>query len=396
MLQVSLESVRISALGKYFFADFDKLKAEYEAKFGDEFFDLNVGDPVDGPPEPMLRKLHELIYEPRWHRYPPYEGTPNFLKAVILYYRQRYGVKLTEKNVMSILGIKEGIINSFLAFVNPGEYIIMTDPYFPAFPNGARIAQANVFFLKLRPENGYLPDLSEIPSNVLRHAKLMLLNYPNNPTGKVAPTEFIKEVVNFIRKHGIILLWDHAYQEIYYTEDPPSSPLQFADDDTPVLEFGSASKTFNAPGWRIGWAVGSSKLIRGLAKVKNNVDSGIFMPLQEAVAVGFNSCMDYVRRQRETYRERVNIILDTLKGLGIDVIEPEGSIFVLARVPHNFRDGEDYAKYLLSKGISVSPGTGYGETTRNFFRLSLTIPTDRLRLAMERFSRVGLHFRQET
>ena len=384
----SLESVRIQPLGKYFFADFDELKERYMEKFGEEFFDANVGDPIDPVPPRMLEAMKEALDLPQTHTYPPYNGTKEFKDAVKNYYKDRFGVTLNHDQIISTLGIKEGVINSFLALLNPGEYIIMTDPYFPAFPNGATIAQANVFYLSLTEENNFLPDYSQIPSEILNKAKVLFLNYPNNPTGKVAPKEFIKATLEFVRKHELVLIWDHAYAEIYYTKEPPHSPLEFATPSDLVIEFSSVSKTFNAPGWRIGWGVGNENIIRALSKVKNNVDSGVFKAIQHATAVGLRYCMDEVRTQRAIYKERRDIAIKSLKEAGIEVIEPEATIFLLFKVPERFLREEDpslsAAKWLLEKGISLSPGSGYGTQTRNYLRISLTVPTEKFKRGMRK------------
>ncbi len=384
----SLESLRVRPLGKYFFADFDELKERYMAIFGEEFFDANVGDPIDPVPKPMLEAFKEALDKPETHTYPPYNGTKEFKEAVRKYYSNRFGVKLANDQIISTLGIKEGVINTFLAVVDPGDYIIMTDPYFPAFPNGATIAQAKVFYLKLREENDFLPDLAEIPPDVLQRAKVLFLNYPNNPTGKVAPLSFIREVLDFVRKHELVLIWDHAYADIYYTQEPPHSPLEVAQKGDWVIEFSSVSKSFNAPGWRVGWGVGNPELIKALAKVKNNVDSGVFKALQHAVAVGLTQCMDDVARQREIYRERRDIAVNVLSSLNFKYIKPEASIFILFKVHDRFLRAEDpsmeMAKWLLEKGISLSPGSGYGSQTRDTLRISLTVPTEKFRRGMEK------------
>ena len=389
-----LESVRVKPLGKYFFADFDELKERYMAKFGEEFFDANVGDPIDPVPARMLEALKEALDLPSSHTYPPYNGTKEFKEAVREYYQRRFGVKLNNDQIISTLGIKEGIINTFLAVLDPGEYIIMTDPYFPAFPNGALIAQGRIFYLPLREEKEFLPDYSEIPKEVLEKAKVLFLNYPNNPTGKVAPKEFIAETVRFARKHELVLIWDHAYAEIYYTQEPPHSPLEFAKSSDWIIEFSSVSKSFNAPGWRVGWGVGNEEIIRALSKVKNNVDSGVFKALQHATAVGLRECMEEVRRQREIYKERKDIALKYLREANAQAIEPEATIFLLFKVPQKFLKEDDpslaAAKWLLEKGISLSPGSGYGEQTKNFLRISLTVPTDKFERGMRKLRDVLL------
>ena len=380
---------RIRRLPPYLFAEIDRMKREVAAS-GVDLISLGIGDP-DTPTFPhIVRALAEAAARPVNHRYPEYEGLPVFRSAAADFVAERFGVRLDPATeVVSLIGSKEGIANMAVAFVDPGDLVLVPDPGYPVYGIGTLFNGGIRYAMPLRAENGFLPDLTAIPEEIARRAKMMWLGYPNNPTAAVATTEFFAEVVDFATRHGIIVAHDNAYSEIYYDEPPPSL-LSAPGARELAVEFHSLSKTFNMTGWRIGFAVGNRDLIAGLGKVKTNVDSGVFQAVQEAGIAALSGDQSPVTAMRALYRERRDLLLAGLSQLGLEAQPVRGTFYVWVRVPRGFTSASLTAKLLQEIGVVVTPGSGFGASGEGYVRFSLTVSTTRLAEAVARLKTLTL------
>jgi LL-diaminopimelate aminotransferase len=380
---------RLFQLPPYLFIEIDRLKAEVRAK-GVDLIDLGVGDPDLPTPEHILKRLIEASQDPGNHRYPSYSGMNDFRKSVAAWYQRRFNVTLDPvKEVVTLIGSKEGIAHFPLAFINPGDYALMTSPGYPVYFSGTLFAGGRSYFLPLRKENHFLPDLSQIPGEVARQAKVLFINYPNNPTAAVADRSFFEAVVAFAREHRIIVGHDAAYSEIAYDGYRPLSFLEVPGAKEVGLEFHSLSKTYNMTGWRIGFAVGNAQLIGGLSQVKSNIDSGAPQAIQWAgieALEGPQACLEEIR---DVYRKRRDLMVRGLRQVGLSLDSPKASFYLWVEVPKGYTSAQTTRHLLQQAGIVTTPGNGFGEPGEGYFRISLTVPQERLEEAVDRLSRVG-------
>ncbi len=374
---------RIQKLPPYLFAEIDRLKRAVAAR-GVDLINLGIGDPDTPTPEHIVARLREAAGNPANHRYPDYEGLLTFRQAAAGWMKSRYGVTADPATeVVSLIGSKEGIANMAVAFVDPYDVVLVPDPGYPVYHIGTSFNGGVTYRMPLRQENGFLPDLGAIPTEVAKRAKLMWLNYPNNPTAAVAPRSFLVDAIRFAEKHGIILCHDAAYAEIYFGERPPSL-LELPGGREVGIEFHSLSKTFNMTGWRVGFAVGHPELIAGLGKVKTNVDSGVFQAVQEAAIAALTGDPGVIERLRSMYRERRDVLVAGLAGAGLPCEPPSGTFYVWVPVPRGTTAAALATRCLTEAGVVVTPGNGFGESGEGYIRLTLCSPTDRLREAVER------------
>lgn len=385
---------RIRLLPPYLFAEIDRKIVRARAA-GVDVISLGIGDPDTPTPEPVVEKMAEEVRKPANHRYPSYEGLPAFREAVAGWYRQRFNVEVDQRTeVVSLIGSKEGIAHISLCFVDPGDINLIPDPSYPVYGIGTLFAGGEGHLVPLRQENGFLPRLEDIPGDVARRAKLFFLNYPNNPTAACATLNFFREVVSFAREFDIIICHDAAYSEITFDGYRAPSFLETPGAKDVGIEFHSLSKTFNMTGWRLGWAVGNPFVIEALGRLKTNIDSGVFQAIQYAGITALSGLEEYVQKVRYLYKSRRDLVVDALNELGWRVDRPLGSIYVWAPVPEG-QTSAGFAEFLLEKaGVVVTPGTGYGPNGEGFFRISLSVPTDRLKQAMRRISEAGVRFSQ--
>jgi LL-diaminopimelate aminotransferase len=381
---------RIEGLPPYLFAAIDQMKQE-AARQGKDIINLGVGDPDLPTPAPIIRKLQQAAEDPKNHQYPSYEGLPVFRQAVAQWYQRRFGVSLNPENeVLALIGSKEGIGHFPLAFINPGETTLIPDPGYPVYHAGTLFAGGKSHFLPLLKENRFLPDLERIPKTVLESSKILFINYPNNPTGATATTDFFKEVVSFAERHNIIVCHDAAYSEIYFDGKKPPSFLEVPGAKEVGIEFHSLSKTFNMTGWRIGFAVGNREILAALGKVKSNLDSGVFQAVQEAAVYALSLEESAVDQIRKTYQERRDGFITGLRGLGFDVPPPQASFYVWIPVPSGIGSA-DFSALLLSKTAIVStPGSGFGVSGEGYVRMALTVRKERLAEAIDRIEKAGI------
>jgi LL-diaminopimelate aminotransferase len=374
---------RIQTLPRYLFAEIDRLKKEVAAR-GVDLINLGIGDPDTPTPPHIIARLCEAARNPANHRYPDYEGLLSFRQAAAGWMKSRYGVTADpETEVISLIGSKEGIANMAVAFVDPGDVVLVPDPGYPVYHIGTQFNGGITHRMPLRRERGFLPDLDAIPADVLRRAKLLWISYPNNPTAAVAPRGFFADVIRFAERHGIIVCHDAAYAEIYFGERP-ASILELPGGRDVAIEFHSLSKTFNMTGWRVGFAVGHPELVAGLGKVKTNVDSGVFQAVQEAAIAALTGDPSVVDGLRAMYRERRDALVAGLQAIGLACDPPQGTFYVWVPVPRGITAADLATRCLTEAGVVVTPGTGFGEAGEGYIRLTLCSPTERLREAAER------------
>ena len=374
---------RIQKLPPYLFAEIDRLKREVAAR-GVDLINLGIGDPDTPTPAHIVARLREAAGEPKNHRYPDYEGLLTFRQAAAAWMERGYGVRLDPATeIVSLIGSKEGIANMAVAFVEPGDVVLVPDPGYPVYHIGTQFNGGVTYRMPLRRENGFLPDLGAVPDEVAKRAKLLWLNYPNNPTAAVAPRAFLSDAIRFAERHGIILCHDAAYAEVYFGERPPSV-LELPGGRDVAIEFHSLSKTFNMTGWRVGFAAGHPELIAGLGKVKTNVDSGVFQAVQEAAIAALGSEPAVVDRLRAMYRERRDVLVGGLRDIGLPCDPPAGTFYVWCPVPRGQTASALAMRCLTEAGVVVTPGNGFGESGEGYIRLTLCSPSERLREAVDR------------
>ncbi|MCP9446854.1 MAG: LL-diaminopimelate aminotransferase [Nitrospira sp.] len=382
-------ATRIKTLPPYLFAAIDKMKQEAIAR-GVDIINLGIGDPDLPTPAPIIDSLAQAAKNPKHHQYPSYEGMLAFRAAVADWYKRRFHVTLNPVDeVLTLIGSKEGIGHVPLAFVDPGDIVLVPSPGYPVYPVGTSFAGGVAHIMPLTKANGFLPDLDAIPKDVAGKAKLMWLNSPNNPTSVVMTKEYFKRVVEFAREHHVIVCHDAAYSEIYYDGKRPSSFLEAEGAMDVGVEFHSLSKTYNMTGWRIGFAVGHKEVLAGLGKVKSNLDSGVFEAVQAAgvTALGLDeSVTDGIRK---IYQERRDTLVPGLKMLGLEVDPPAAAFYVWVAVPKGYTS-TSFTTHLLEKaGIVTTPGNGFGAPGEGYIRMTLCTSKERLAEAVERIKRAG-------
>jgi len=382
-------STRIKALPPYLFAELDRKKEEVRAR-GVDIIDLGVGDPDRPTPKHIVDRMKRETAVPANHQYPSYEGLLAFRSAAANWYRRRFGVSLDPSSeVVTLIGSKEGIAHFPLAFVNPGDGVLVPDPGYPVYHIATMFAGGRSHFMPLLRENGFLPDLDRIPRPVLAKAKILFLNYPNNPTSAVADRKFYRKVLGFAEDHDLIVAHDVAYTEIYFDAKKPMSILELPGAKKRCIEFHSLSKTYNMTGWRIGFAVGNPELVAGIGKVKTNVDSGVFQAIQGAGIEALTSGDEITDAIRRTYRERRDILVPGLRALGLDPVEPRATFYVWIPVPKGYTSASFCSHLLEEAGIVTTPGNGFGKSGEGYIRIALTKEKGRIREALSRMQKIG-------
>ena len=377
---------RIEALPPYLFAELDRKLAAKRAQ-GVDVISLGVGDPDQPTPEPIVEAMREAVRDPANHRYPSYYGSLAFREAVAGWYRRRYDVELDpETEVMALIGSKEGIGHIAFAFLDPGDEALIPDPGYPVYGVSTRLAGATPVSLPMPAEKDFRPDLTQ--ARISERTKALWLNFPSNPTAAVADASTFSDAVAFASANGLVLLHDAAYEEITYDGYVAPSVLQTPGAKDVALEFGSASKSFNMTGWRIGWAAGSAEAIRALGVVKTNLDSGQFTAVQQAAIAALSQPPEVLDEIRATYQRRRDLVVGTLNELGWSLKPPLGSCYVWVPVPEGETSTGFADRLLDDAGVFVAPGNGYGERGEGYVRFSLTVPDDRLAEAMDRLGDV--------
>ena len=382
-------ATRIKTLPPYLFAAIDKMKQEAIAR-GVDIINLGIGDPDLPTPAPIIDSLAKAAKDPKHHQYPSYEGMLSFRKAVAGWYKCRFNVTLEPTNeVLTLIGSKEGIGHIHLAFVDPGDVVLVPSPGYPVYPVGTGFSGGVSHIMPLTKANGFLPDLSAIPKDVAKKAKLMWLNSPNNPTSVIMTKDYFKRAIEFARDNQIIICHDAAYSEIYYDGKRPASFMEVEGAKDVGVEFHSLSKTYNMTGWRLGFVVGNKDVLAGLGKVKSNLDSGCFEAVQEAgiTALGLeDSVTDGIRT---IYQERRDTLIPGLKKLGLEVDAPPAAFYIWVTVPKGYTSTSFTAHLLEKAGIVTTPGNGFGAPGEGYVRMTVCTTKERLAEAVERIKKTG-------
>ncbi len=368
---------RIESLPPYLFVEITKKIAEKRAK-GEDVVSFGIGDPDIPTPPHIIDKLCQAAKDPANHRYPESEGLPELRRAIAEWYQKRFGVSLDpEKEVLPLIGAKEGIAHIALCFIDPGDTALVPDPGYPVYSVGTMFAGGESYFLPLTEENGFLPDLEKVPQEVARRARLLWLNYPNNPTAAVAELDFFERAVHFAKKYDIAICHDGPYSDVAFDGYRPVSFMQAPGARDVGVEFHSLSKTYNMTGWRVGMVVGNAHIIDALTRVKSNLDSGIPQAIQYAAITALRGPDDCIKEHNATYQRRRDLMLDTLGKMGLKAKPPKASLYIWAKIPQGFTSIEYTAKLLDEAGVVVTPGVGYGKAGEGYIRVSMTT-TDHL------------------
>ena len=366
-------SKRIANLPPYLFVEISKKIAEKKAK-GEDVISFAIGDPDIPTPPHIIKRLCEAAQDPANHRYPETDGLPALRKAIAEWYEKRFGVSLdADKEVLPLIGAKEGIAHIALCFIDQGDIALVPDPGYPVYSISTMLCGGNPYYLPLHAKNDFLPDLKSIPADILNRTKLLWINYPNNPTGAIAELDFFNQVIAFAREHNIGVCHDGPYTEVAFDGYQPVSFMQAEGSKEVGVEFHSFSKSYNMTGWRIGMAVGNADMINALMRIKSNLDSGIPQAIQYAAIEALTGPQSYIQEHNAIYQRRRDLVIEVLNDIGLEAIPPKASLYVWAKVPEGY-NSVSFATDLLDKvGIAVTPGIGYGKSGEGYVRLSLTI-----------------------
>ena len=380
---------RIRTLPPYLFAAIDEMKQQAVAR-GVDIINLGIGDPDLPTPDPILERMQQAVTDPQHHQYPSSSGMVSFRTAVAGWYQRRFNATVDPKSeVVTLIGSKEGIGHVPMAFIDPGDVVLVPSPGYPVYPVAASFAGGMAHEMPLLKQNGFLPDLDAIPPDVAQRAKLMFLNSPNNPTSAIADVAFFNRVIAFAKEHHVIVCHDAAYSEIFYDGRRPSSFLQAEGAMDVGIEFHSLSKTFNMTGWRLGFAVGRADVIAGLSQVKSNLDSGQFQAVQEAGITALESDDRLTAGLRTIYQERRDVLVAGLSNLGLEFETPSATFYVWIEVPQGYTSASFTAHLLEKAGIVTTPGNGFGAPGEGYIRMALTTTKERLAEAVDRLKHIG-------
>lgn len=386
-------SNRVKNLPPYIFSEFQRKKAELERK-GVDVIDLGIGAPDLPTPDFIYDRLVKEARNPANHRYSPYSGCSEFKEAVAAFYQKQYGVKLDpETEILTLIGSKEGIANLMQALINPGDAVLVPNPGYPVYQKAVLLAGGETLLLPLDEKKGYVPDFGQVSEKEGKRAKLMLLNYPSNPTGATVELDTLQEAAAFAENNNICVVNDAAYDLVTFDDYKSPSVLQVPNARNYAVELGSLSKSFNMTGWRIGYIAGNKQVIKALATLKSNIDSSQFLPVQLAAATALQSDLSAVRENNEIYKERMEIVYNALNELGIATKKVRGTIFLWAKVPAGFSSSSFAEKLLEEAGVIVTPGTAFGSSGEGYIRIALTVSKARLEEVINRLRK--LHLKEE-
>jgi LL-diaminopimelate aminotransferase len=367
-------SRRVTNLPPYLFVEISKKIAEKKAK-GEDVVSFAIGDPDIPTPPHVIDRLHQAAQDPANHRYPESEGLPELRRAIARWYERRFGVSLdADKEVLPLIGSKEGIAHIALCLIDPGDTALVPDPAYPVYSVGTMFAGGRPYYMPLIEKNSFLPNLGMIPDYIAKRTKLLWINYPNNPTSAVADLNFFNRVVEFARQYDLVVCHDGPYSEVSYDGYQPASFMQAHGAKEVGIEFHSLSKTYNMTGWRIGMAVGNAEVIDALRRIKSNLDSGIPQAIQYAAIEALIGPQDCIEEHNSIYQRRRDLIIDVLQNIGLQAQPPKASLYIWAKVPDGYTSVDFATELLDTVGVVVTPGTGYGRNGEGYVRLSLTIP----------------------
>lgn len=378
-------SKKLESLPPYLFAEIDAAKRKARQE-GRNIIDLGVGDPDIPTPAFIIEKLHEAAQDPKNHRYALDQGMSELREAIAAWHKQRLNVELDPATeILPLIGSKEGIAHLPLAFLDKGDLSLVPDPGYPPYKNATVLAEGKPYIMPLRSSNSFLPDLDAISESAVQKAKIMFLNYPNNPTAAVADSAFFEKAAAFGEKNNVIICHDAAYSEVTFDGFKAPSFLQAKGAKEVGVEFHSLSKTFNMTGWRLGWVCGNAKVVGALAKVKSNIDSGVFQAIQVAGIAALKEGASVIENNNKVYSERVNVFVDGLNDLGWKIQKPKASFYVWAKLPKKAKSSVEFAKILLERAnIVATPGIGFGKYGEGYIRFAMTVDKAKLLEAVER------------
>lgn len=385
-------SPRLANLPMYVFAELDIFKDEVRKK-GVDVIDLGIGSPDRPTPKPIIEAIQKAVTNSKYHGYPPFKGIPEFRSAVSEWVKERYNIDINPDNeVQPLLGSKEGLAHLSLAYTDVGDINIVPDPYYPVHSRGTWLAGGNVYHTPLKAENNFLLDLDSIPVDVAEKAKMIFVNYPNNPTSACATLEFYSKLVDYCLKYNILLVSDLAYGEICFDGYRPPSIFNIPKAKDIAIEFHSCSKSFNMAGWRTGFAIGNSEIIHSLHSVKTNMDYGLSAFLQEAAIAAFKMDKSYLNEIINGYQKRRDLIVDGFNSMGWSIEKPKATMYVWLPVPKGY-DSKTWVKNVLDKtGVCLTPGMAFGTMSDGYFRISLVQSDDKLIEAINRLKKHNIHF----
>jgi LL-diaminopimelate aminotransferase len=371
-------SKRLDKLPPYLFVEINRKIAEKKAR-GEDIISFAIGDPDMPTPSNIIDELCRAARDPANHRYPETAGLPELRQAVAGWYHRRFGVSLDpEKEVLPLIGSKDGVAHISFCFIDPGDIALVPDPGYPVYSMSTLLAGGEPYFLPLTEKNDFLPELEIIPRSIVKKAKLLWLNYPNNPTGAVADIDFFQKAVHFAMENNLAICHDAPYTEVTFDGYQPPSLMQLPDARDVGIEFHSLSKTYDMTGWRIGMAVGNAKMIDALFRFKSNLDSGIPQAIQQAAIEALTGSQDGVKERSVIYQRRRDKLVKALNDIGLKARLPKASFYVWARIPDGYTSVNFTSELLDKANVAVTPGTGYGAAGEGYVRLSLTVPDDRL------------------
>ncbi len=381
---------RVNRLPKYIFVAIEELKAK-KKKEGIEFISLGIGDPDLTTPKLIINELINQVKIPENQNYPASMGEEIFREGIARWYKVRFGLDFNaDREVTNVLGGKEGVANIARAFINPGDIVLCPNPGYPVYANGAtKLCDGEPYLMPLTKENKFLPNLEAIETKILKKAKMMYLNYPNNPTGAIAPIEYLKKAVDYAEDYNFIIIYDNPYSEFTFGDYIAPTLLQINSDH---IEINSASKTFNMTGFRCGWAVGNQEIIEGLRKIKSQIDSGCPIFIQKAVIKGLNEYKsekkpEIVDKNMKIYEKRRNVLVEGLNKIGWEIDKPKATFYVWTQIPEGETNSMDFVKKLINVGVIITPGIGFGQYGEGFVRFALTQPIERIKEALERIDK---------
>jgi len=380
-------SHRLDKLPPYLFVEINRKIAEKQAK-GEDIISFAIGDPDMPTPQHIIDQLCQAAHDPANHRYPETAGLPELCQAIARWYQKRFAVTLDpSKEVLPLIGSKEGVGHISFCFIDPGDLALVPDPGYPVYFMSTLLAGGKPYFMPLTEKNDFLPDLESIPEKIAEKAKLLWLNYPNNPTGAVADTAFFQRAVRFAEKHNLAICHDAPYTEVAFDGYQPPSLMQIPEAREVGIEFHSLSKTYNMTGWRIGMAVGNARMIDALFRFKSNLDSGIPQAIQQAAIKALNGPQGCIAEHNAIYQRRRDKLVKALNDIGLRARSPKASFYIWARIPDGYTSIEFTTELLDKANVAVTPGVGYGNAGEGYVRLSLTLSDDRLDEGISRLLR---------
>lgn len=382
-------AARVKSLPQYIFSEFNKKKLELQ-KQGIDIIDLGIGAPDLPTPPFVLKTLFDEVQNPENHRYSPYQGIREFREAVSQFYKTRYNVDLDpEKEVLMLIGSKEGIYHFIHTVIDQGDGVLLPNPGYPVYRIATQLAGGKIFDLPLTAENNFIPDLLTLSTEQVSQSKLMLLNFPANPTAATVDSEFFAEAIHFAKNNNLIVANDAAYDLVTFQDYIAPSLLQVPGAKDVAIEFGSLSKSFNMTGWRIGYAVGNSELIQALARLKSNIDTAQFIPIQKAASVALTGDFSTVQQNNREFAARMELMYRILVETGFELKKPRGTFYLWVKVPEGYSSLEFAGKLMEEAGIIVTPGNAFGSYGEGYFRIALTVAQERLLEAGKRLKNLS-------